>query len=108
MTEHYSDDRLKDIHGSIENALEKVCKLEGFIFSPNEIAQSLGAKKDKKKAGISAHVCEDVFPEAVDQAPISSFFKIVQYEQLVPLLINAIKEIKQELDQHKKGCKCNV
>ena len=108
ITAYYSDERLKDIHGSIENALDKVCQLDGFIYSPNDTAEGLGYKKTDKKAGISAQACEKVLPEAVTEAPISSFFKAVQYDQLIPLLINSIKELKSELDEHKKGCQCNA
>ena len=107
ITAYYSDERLKDVHGSIENALDKVCQLDGFIYSPNDTAEGLGYKKTDRKAGISAQACEKVLPEAVTEAPISSFFKAVQYDQLIPLLINSIKELKSELDEHKKGCQCN-
>jgi len=107
ITAFFSDERLKDIHGSIENALDKVCQLDGFIYSPNDDAESLGYKKTDRIAGISAQQCEKVLPEAVVEAPISSYFKAVQYDQLIPLLINAIKELKAELDDHKKGCQCN-
>jgi len=107
ITAFYSDERLKDIHGSIENALDKVCQLDGFIYSPNDTAEGLGYDKSIKKAGISAQQCEKVLPEAVTEAPVSSYFKAVQYDQLIPLLINSIKELKEELDSHKQGCKCH-
>ena len=108
ITAFYSDERLKDIHGSIENALDKVCQLDGFIYSPNDTAEGLGYNKSVKKAGISAQECEKVLPEAVTEAPVSSHFKAVQYDQLIPLLINSIKELKEELDNHKKKCKCHA
>ena len=108
ITAFYSDERLKDIHGSIENALDKVCQLDGFIYSPNDTAEGLGYDKSIKKAGISAQQCEKVLPEAVTEAPVSAHFKAVQYDQLIPLLINSIKELKEELNNHKKKCKCHA
>ena len=107
ITAYYSDERLKDIHGSIENALDKVLTLDGFIFSPNEKAQSLGYDGKTAKAGVSAQKVQEILPEAVVEAPISPDYLTVQHDQLIPLLVNAIKELKSELDEHKKGCQCN-
>ena len=106
ITAYYSDERLKDIHGSIENALDKVMSLDGFTFSPNEKAKSLGYGNEKRKAGVSAQKVQEILPEAVVEAPISPDYLAVQHEQLIPLLVNAIKELKTELNEHKKGCSC--
>ena len=55
---------------------------------------------------MSAQEVLEVCPEAVKPAPIDNSYYTVQYEKLVPLLIEAIKDIKNELDEHKHGCKC--
>jgi len=97
---YYSDDRLKDRIGNIENALEKVNKLNGFTFTPNQDAVDLGVDPDtdRVRVGVSAQEVEAVLPEAVTDAPVENDqdYKTVQYEKLVPLLIEAIKELKEE------------
>ena len=100
VTAYYSDDRLKTKHGNIEKALEKVCSLNGFHYSPNDLAGSLGYNIDDKKVGVSAQEVLKVLPEAVTSAPIDSQYHAVQYDKLIPLMIEAIKE----LSERKCGC----
>ena len=97
---YYSDDRLKNRIGNIENALDKVSQLNGFTFTPNQDAVDLGVDPDtdRVRVGVSAQEVEAVLPEAVTDAPVENDqdYKTVQYEKLVPLLIEAIKELKEE------------
>jgi hypothetical protein len=74
--------------------------LSGFYFTPNQIAQDFGYEL-KQEVGVSAQEVQAVLPEAVAPAPISDEYLTVRYEKLVPLLIEAIKELKQELDELK-------
>lgn len=97
ITAGYSDDRLKDKLGNIGGALDKVTQLNGFYYRPNEIAQDLGFE-NKLQVGVSAQEVFDVLPEVVKQAPIDPIYMTVDYEKLVPLLIEAIKELKAEID----------
>ena len=107
ITAFYSDDRLKTRIGIIDNALDKVNSLSGFIYEPNERAIELGYQKEEK-VGVSAQEVEAVLPQAVKDAPINSEvvegdndYKTVQYDKLVPLLIEAIKELKSEVEELK-------
>jgi hypothetical protein len=91
-----SDKRLKDNLKPIENSLDKVSKLSGYEFDWN----------DKQKTykghdiGVVAQEVEEVLPELV--ATREDGYKAVKYEKIVSLLIEAIKELKEEIEELKK------
>jgi hypothetical protein len=97
-----SDDRLKTKLGNIQGALEKVNSLNGFIYKFNDLANSFGFTNQGTFAGVSAQELEKVLPEVVKPAPFDSELKsgnnymTVQYEKVVPLLIESIKELARE------------
>ena len=100
-----SDIRLKTDIESIDNALDKVCKISGFTYKHNEAAKvrcniDTG---DQRYVGVSAQDVQQVLPEAVKPAPSNDEYLTVQYEKLVPLLIEAIKELKNEIDELKNN-----
>jgi hypothetical protein len=101
ITAYFSDDRLKKRLGNIENALEKVMSLNGFKYEPNETAQSLGYAV-KPEIGLSAQEVQSVLPEVVVPAPIDEQYLTIHYERVIPLLVEAIKELKKEIDELKK------
>jgi len=94
---YYSDERLKDIECAIPNALESVNSLTGFYYTPNDIAQNLGYKK-KREVGVSAQDVQRIMPEVVTEAAIDPEYMTVDYARLVPLLIEAIKDLTQEVN----------
>jgi len=96
ITAYYSDDRLKTKLGSIENALDKIEALSGFYYEANETAQEMGYEA-KREVGVSAQEVQAVMPEVVTPAPIDEKYLTVRYERLVPLLIEAIKELRAEV-----------
>lgn len=97
---YYSDERLKDIEGNIDSPLEKVSKLNGFYYTANEKAQQFGYDA-KRQVGVSAQEVEAVLPEIVTDAAIGHGYKTVDYSKMVPLLIEAIKEQQQQIDELK-------
>ena len=97
ITAGYSDDKLKNKLGNITNALEKLLTLNGFYFEPNETAIGLGYKQGKQ-VGVSAQEMQKVLPEVVVPAPIDDKYLTVQYEKIIPLLIEAIKEQQKQID----------
>jgi len=105
---YFSDKRLKTVVGGIENALEKVTKLNGVIFTTNDLAAELGIKCiNKPSVGLLAQDVQSVLPEAVQLAPFDitsdntsksgENYLAVQYEKLIPLLVEAVKQIQDKL-----------
>jgi len=108
ITAFYSDERLKTKIATIENALDKVDQLTGFIYKSNDLAASFGYTDQSLQVGISAQAAQRVQPEVVKPAPFDvaddgssksgENYLTVQYEKLVPLLIEAIKELRAEVN----------
>ena len=98
-----SDDRLKTDKVSISNALEKVCSLNGFTYKFNETAGKLGFDMNETHVGVSAQEVQAVLPEVIAPAPISDEYITVKYDKLVPLLIEAIKDLKKEIEELKSN-----
>ena len=88
----FSDERLKSDIETIDNALDKVMNMRGVSFT----------KQAEKGIGVIAQEVEKVLPEVVTDGE----YKSVAYGNIVGVLIEAIKDLKQELDEHKEGCKC--
>lgn len=104
VTAYYSDDRLKVRLSNISNSLDKVNSLNGFYYKPNEIAQELGYK-DELRVGVSAQEVDKVLSEAITDAPISKKYMAVQYDKLIPLLIEAVKELTLKVEKLERGDK---
>ena len=102
ITAYYSDDRLKTRLGKIENALDKLCSLDGFYYEANETAQALGYTVHRE-VGVSAQQMQAVVPEIVVPAPIDEKYLTVRYDRALPLLIEAIKELREEVRDIKKA-----
>ena len=101
---YYSDDRLKNKIGNLEGALDKVNSLNGFTYTPNEKALALGVDQDEVRVGVSAQEVQAVLPEAVKDAPVQNTegYLTVQYEKIVPLLIESIKELSAKVEELSK------
>ena len=110
VTAFYSDKRLKDIIGPINNALYKVSKISGIYYTQNKLAESFGYNNYEQQVGVIAQEIQEVLPEAVKFAPFDREMKdgkevsksgeeylTVQYEKVVPLLIEAIKELQERV-----------
>jgi hypothetical protein len=94
----FSDVRVKENIKTIKSSLDKVSKLRGVEF--NKIGE------DEKSIGVIAQEIEKVIPEVVKTD--EEGMKSVAYGNISGLLIEAIKELKAEVDLLKsKPCNCN-
>jgi hypothetical protein len=90
-----SDSTLKTNIEPIQNSLDKVNKLNGVLFDWNEKAEEKYGKVGRE-AGVIAQEVEAVLPEVVTTRDDGT--KAVRYEKLVPLLIEAIKELNRKVE----------
>ena len=92
-----SDSRLKTNIKNIPNALSKVMQLNGVLYNWNDIAGELDNKDiNLDEVGVIAQEVNEVLPEVVTMR--DNGYMAVRYEKLVPLLIEAIKELNTELN----------
>ena len=108
ITAYYSDKRLKNITGRIQNALGKVNSITGVEYTQSKLAEQYGYNNYKPQVGVIAQEIQSILPEAVCLAPFDmdkdgnsksgENYLTVQYEKLVPLLIEAIKELTLEVE----------
>ena len=91
-----SDKRLKDNITPIPNALDKVLSISGNTFNWNETSPYEG----KADTGVIAQEIETLDLPGVTTIRDDGTHA-VKYEKLVPLLIEAIKELKAEVDELK-------
>lgn len=85
--------------------MDIVGQLNGYYYTGNETAGELGYDTETQQVGVSAQEVEAVLPHVVKDAPINrqhgTDYKTVQYDRLVPVLIEATKELKAENDELK-------
>jgi hypothetical protein len=108
---YFSDERLKDIIGTIPNALDKIMSLTGFYYTNNETAKECGYTDDSVQLGLSAQAVQKVCPEVVTAAGFDveadgnsisgENYLTVQYDRLIPVLVEAIKEQQTEMNEMK-------
>ena len=109
ITSYYSSDKkLKTNIRPIANALDKVMSINGVQFEwTDDFIESEGGEDGffirKHDVGVIAQEIEKVLPEVV--AERDDGIKAVKYDRIVALLIEAIKELKQEVDTL-KNCQC--
>jgi hypothetical protein len=94
-----SDERLKDDIAVVEGAVDKIKQLRGVTFT---------YKHDgKKSAGVIAQEVEKVMPSAISEKALplvvgeedKTEYKVVQYDQIHAILIEAIKEQQAQIEE---------
>jgi hypothetical protein len=86
-----SDQRFKDNIQPIENPLAKVISISGNTYSWNE-----KSGKEGNDVGVIAQEVLEVLPEAVTTR--DNGYLAVDYQRLVPLLVEAIKELSGKVE----------
>ena len=99
----YSDIRLKEDVKTIDNALDKVCKLRGVEYTRKQTGV--------REIGVIANEVKEVVPELVTVTDLRSDINpdelndvhVMKYQNTVGLLIEAIKDLKAEIEELKKA-----
>ena len=113
VTAFFSDSRLKTVTSTITNAVERLMSINGVYYTANGLAAALlGEDTTVQKVGLLAQEVEAIMPEVIRAAPFDvdasgnsisgENYKTIQYERLIPLLVEAIKELKLEINELKK------
>ena len=92
----FSDERLKTDIETINDALNKVCQMRGVTFKRTD-------DDGRTSVGVIAQEIEKVLPEVVREDNSEDKIKSVAYGNMVGVLIEAIKELKSEIEELKKG-----
>jgi hypothetical protein len=97
ITAFYSSDiRLKENIQPIPNALEKISKISGNTYDWKEGYDEIHSHKGND-VGVIAQEVEEILPQIVTNR--DNGFKAVQYEKIIPLLIEAIKELSAKINR---------
>lgn len=91
-----SDSRFKKNILPLESSLDKLTKLNGVTFNWNQEIDPTKKLDSKTHIGFIAQDIEKVFPQVVTTATDEMKTKTVAYNDLIPVLVEAIKELKNE------------
>src|SRR5690554_4828854 len=105
-----SDARLKSNIQPIPSALEKIMQLSGNSYTLTTPGRGIDGKismQEKVQYGVIAQEVQAVFPEMISENAVfrnlgdQTVYKTVNYNELIPVLIEALKELKGEVDANK-------
>jgi hypothetical protein len=89
--------RLKTVSGDIINPVSKIMNISAFKYTLSALAKQLYQADDTIQIGVSAQEVQQVLPEVVSEN--QEGFLTISYSRMVPLLVEAIKQLKRELDE---------
>ena len=91
-----SDIRIKDNLEEIPDCMTKLINIKGFSYTRKDLID-----KEKRHIGVIAQDVEKQFPEIVNEDH-NTGIKQVNYNGLIPILIECVKELKSENVELKK------
>lgn len=98
VTGYSSDVRLKENVVVIKGALDKLNLIRGVTYDWVKECEELGFRPaNPHEHGVIAQEVQKVIPDAVAPAPFNNDYLTVRYDRIVPLLIEAIKELRAEV-----------
>ncbi len=113
ITAYSSDKRLKTNIVPIQEPLSKLSTISGYTYRWNiDKCNKVGFKpQDTPEVGVLAQEINEIMPEVIKPAPFDrdkygnsasgDNYLTVQYEKIVPLLIECIKEQQSQIDELK-------
>jgi hypothetical protein len=112
VTANTSDRRLKENIENIPDAIDKVKSLNGVTFDWKDNLEEIHYTRQRiHDVGVIAQEVQAVLPDAVRPAPFDTDeegnsrsgenYLTVQYEKIVPLLIEAVKEQQNQIEELK-------
>ncbi|XOV67521.1 MAG: tail fiber domain-containing protein [Fluviicola sp.] len=102
-----SDKRLKSNIQAIENPLERILQLNGRTYTLTTKSRPADGElvtKTTQQYGVIAQEVEEVFPEMISEKAVfinagdDTIYKTVNYDQLVPVLIESIRELNAKVE----------
>jgi hypothetical protein len=91
----------------IENCLEKIQSMSGIFYTQNKLAEKYGYNDYERQVGVIAQQIQPFAPEIIKPAPFDANpdgssisgenYLTVQYEKLVPIIVEAIKEQQKRI-----------
>jgi hypothetical protein len=90
-----SDIRLKDNIQTLEGSLDKVNQLRGVEY--DRIDMRMKGEEKYHQLGVIAQEIEKVYPDMVNEDVDG--MKTVSYQQLIPVLIEAVKELSTRVEE---------
>jgi len=107
ITAWYSDERLKKNIEIIKDCIYKVQSMTGIYYTINKVAEKYGYDDYNRQVGLIAQQIESFAPEIIKPAPFDidkngnsksgENYLTVQYEKIIPILVQAIKEQQERI-----------
>lgn len=91
-----SDERLKNVVQEVENAVKLVESLRGVEYKWNDMAKNIGVSDDERvQVGLIAQDAEKLYESLVVKG--EDGYLRLSYDRLVPILVEAIKELSERV-----------